>query len=791
MKKNIPIKIENLSRILKILSFILISLIVFLVKVPTAVAHDPHDVVSQVAISPTYHQDKTVFIIVRRNLFKSTNGGLSWQRIVKGLDNQVNLSSLAVAPQTKKTLFVLSPEDGVYKSEDEGNSWFKVNNGFKSLSLNLISVSPHSPDLVFAAGTEKGLYKTQNGGQSWEQIIDDEERIKITAIAFSPALKDEIILGDDRGIVYISNNEGNSWKPVFTIKNSGAITSIAISPNFSSDSTFWVGTEKGGIFKTSDRGISFTEVNKGLSDKSIKDLLISQNKDKKSTLFASTWQEGIFHSNDGATTWNKYSQGLTKHPQADQFKESHFSDLSISNTFEQDKTIFLGGFNGLFKSTDGGRHWSEIDTLSRAIVGLAVSPDYKNDSTVAIVTYLGEAYISHDKGSTWMAMNQGLELPRFTRSFKEPYQDPRRFFDIAFSPNYRLDKTIFTTLLWTKFLTYTDQNKYWQIVSLKRTARSLTIAVSPNFASDNTIYLLSQEGIIFKSTDHGKNFSSVGKVTRQKYNDSPFLVISPDFSADKTLFASGSKGVYKTVDGGVTWKCMTNNTPLIERSNIKLAISPNYKVDRTVIASTDEGLFITKNGGESWVKLEGVAYGGDSYLEGIAISPNYQNDRTFFVSARGKGLFKTEDNGNTFNQVGDNSISLALLNNFEGSSLPIKISPSYSTDKTIYGFGSSVTEIFRLIDGGKSWKTIKIPRAKVFELYEKKQYGLLGYINLAFYVYSSFFLRFVAALIVALSSYFLVGYLGLQRKLPFTKLQIKAVGAFAVFAIVFILLQML
>jgi photosystem II stability/assembly factor-like uncharacterized protein len=781
MKK---VKKESLAKIFKILSFILVSLTIFLIHVHGAIAHDPHDVVTEVTISPTYEQDRTAFINVRRNIFKSTDGGDSWQRIVNGLDNHINLASLTIAPQTKKILFVLAPENGIYKSTDEGNSWSKVNQGLSNLNLDLLSISPHSVDLVFATGIEKGLYKTQNGGQNWEPVMNDN--LKITAIAFNPQLKDELILGDNRGIIYLFDNGENSYQPLFTLKNTGAITAIAISPNFAEDRTFWVGTEKKGIWQTSDRGITFTEVNQGLSDKSIQDLVVLANKQQKATLLASTWQEGIFYSNNGAATWQKYSQGLTKHPQADQFKEPHFNQLSISQTFEQDRTIFLGGFNGLFKSTDGGQNWREIDTLSRAIVGLAVSPDYQHDSTVAVVTYLGEAYISQDKGTTWKALNQGLELPRFTNNFQEPYQDPRRFFDIAFSPNYRSDKTIFTTLLWNKFLVYKEQNQYWQIVSMNQTARSLTVAVSPDFAADNTIYLLSQAGIVFKSSDRGNHFNNVGKVTRQKNNDSPFLVISPNFTADKTLYASGSKGVYQTVDGGKSWQCVTENTPLMERSNLKLAISPNYKQDRTVMVSSDRGLFSTQDGGSNWVKLAEV---GDLYLEGIAISPNYQSDRTFWISARGKGLLKTEDNGNTFNQIGDNSISLSLLNNFEGSSLPIKISPAYATDRTIFGFGSTATEIFRSFDGGNNWETLKIPRAEVFELDEKREYGLLTYLKLAFFIYSHLILKLIAALVVALFSYFVLKYLNLHKKLPFTKLQIETVGTFIVFAIALMILK--
>ena len=82
--------------------------------------------------------------------------------------------------------------------------------------------------------------------------------------------------------------------------------------------------------------------------------------------------------------------------------------MRISDTFSKDKTIFLAAFDGLFKSTDGGQVWKKIDTLSaNIIVGLAISPSYSSDSTVAIATYLGGAYSSDDQGTTWSAIVNG------------------------------------------------------------------------------------------------------------------------------------------------------------------------------------------------------------------------------------------------------------------------------------------------------------------------------------------------------------------------------------------------
>ena len=388
--------------------------------------------------------------------------------------------------------------------------------------------------------------------------------------------------------------------------------------------------------------------------------------------------------------------------------------------------------------------------------------------------------MSNDGGTTWRTLYKGLELPRFTRNLEKvnANKDPRRFFDIAFSPNYSSDDTLFATILWTKFINSTNNGESWKLIQLSKEVRGITIVPSPDFASDKTIYLGNQQGIIYKSTDGGKSFSVVGSVDPRKSNDPPSLVISPDFSSDRTLYSSGLEGVYKTVNGGKTWQSITKGSDLMARNRIQLAISPNYQVDKTVLVGTDRGLFKTTDSGENWVKLAGSAYGGESYVESLAISPDYQNDHTFIVSVRGQGLFKTINGGETFTQTGDDSISLSGIHNVPSAYKSIVFSPSYALDKTIYGFGSSEAEVFKSTDGGGVWKALALPE---HENSQYDQYNLMTLISLSSYVYQGHFIRVLAALLAAISSYFLLGYLGLERKIPFGKSQIKVVGTFVVF----------
>ncbi len=669
-----------------------LSLILSVSNSNVAFAHAPHDVIDTLDISPTYSQNKTVFIIVRNNLLKSQNGGSTWKRIVNGLDNRSTaFSSLAFSP-TGNSLYLSSRGVGIYKSQDNGSSWTKINNGLGSLSINLVST--FADQTVFATGSQHSLYKTNNGGISWFQVI--KNTIPITAIASSPNSEHKLV-GDSRGVLYLSTDGGNIWSQRFHFLNSGAIRAIAISPNFSVDKTFFVGTSTGGIFKTVNGGTSFSAVNTNITDKDIRSLVLSPNYRADATIFASTWHQAVFRSTNGGNTWQKLSQGITTDPQADKHKVPHFKDLKISPTFAGDKTLFLAGFDGLFKSADGGLIWRQMDTLPKKLItGLALSPNYRNDSTVATTTYIGGFYKTINKGVTWTAINKNLLTTRIG--------------DLVFSPNYSVDNTIFS-YTYGFILKSIDRGGNWRKINCAGAAAPgfapSRIVLSPSFASDKTLYFGTQQGRVFRSINSGENcsiiFSTPGKYIRS-------LAISPSFSTDKTMYISiDTQGVYKTINGGSTWQAINNG--LTNKNILELAISPNYQLDKTIFLGTQVGLFKTTNAGQSWLKLPGSTYGGNSFIETVAVSPNYRSDRTVIVHVQGKGLFKSVDGGGTFVRIANNLLinnhALSNMDDFHSTGVPIQFSPSYSVDKTIYG--TSQEEIFQSNDGGNTWKIITIP----------------------------------------------------------------------------------
>ncbi len=704
-------------------------------------AHSPHDVIDSLELSPNYEKDQTIFIIISDHLRKSTDGGYSWKELVNGLDNKHLLSSIAISPSFKndKTLFVSSFGDGVYRTRDGGKTWKKVNQGLASHNIGLVAFSSAADNkTVLGAGSQSGLYRTQDEGENWLKVID---QAKITSLTFYPEPGNgHVLAGDSLGNLYHSADMGATWKIIFKDENWGAINSIAIASAIDNNPIIFVGTENRGVLKTIDGGASFIPLNNGLPDQAnIQSLSLAHDYKTHPIIFASTWNEAVFCSTDGGKNWEKYDKGLSKDSQADsdKYRSPHFRNIRISNFFNKDKTIFLGGFDGLFKTSNGELDWVQLETLPlRLIKGLSVSSGNRNNSTIAVVTYGGGAYITKEQGHKWIIANKGLRKTRLT--------------DIVFSPNYESNGTLFSA---HKYYILTSKNdghswgrnliipKSWRTelysylrsifrklrlpTSLNDKARDIIlneseksrpypsqIVISPNFNSDKIIYFGTRLNGIYKSVDGGINSTCIWRGIERKAVTS--LTISPEFPSDKTLFAGfRGKGVYKTNDGGANWEPANNglsfvsiweNSPdvhAITRKDTKLVISPAFKNDKTVFAGSSEGLFKTTDGARHWEKLEGSTDLKDCYIIGMAISPNYQNDQTLIIGVRGKGLFRSINGGATFNKIAPELIQKNYAIRW------IEFSKSYAKDKTIYA--ASEEELFRSEDRGNTWQIIRRP----------------------------------------------------------------------------------
>ncbi len=331
---------------------------------------------------------------------------------------------------------------------------------------------------------------------------------------------------------------------------------------------------------------------------------------------------------------------------------------------------FVGTDTFTYNAEDIPGVWSALGPGGLEARCMAVSPNWAADQTIALVA-------PHEVGSFFRTTDTGI-IWWWTRPQGDfPYD---LYFDaIALSPNYKygglgetgFDETVF--LSQSRFYRSTDSGETWSVNDT--VGNSWTIAVSPAFATDGTVFIGGNDDV-YKSVDGGVTFFAVSEGLPGGYNIP--LTISPNYLADQTIFVATYYGVHKSTNGGAQWSLTSDPFP-----SGGLCISPDYANDQTIFAGWEEdwpGEFHrSTDGGATW----SVVDAGDYTFSGLAISPNYANDRTLFAYGRTvywKGVVMSEDDGASWSDIGLTGLSDSASNNVQG----LVVSPDFSVDRTIF-----------------------------------------------------------------------------------------------------------
>ena len=118
---------------------------------------------------------KSLFLGAHTGLFRSQDGGRSWQRVaLPATHPHVDVMAIAVHARDPNTLYVGTHETGVFKSSDGATTWMEVNNGLAGLDVHGLAIDPSAPQKLHAAVREKGegIYRTSDGGVKWVRVDD-------------------------------------------------------------------------------------------------------------------------------------------------------------------------------------------------------------------------------------------------------------------------------------------------------------------------------------------------------------------------------------------------------------------------------------------------------------------------------------------------------------------------------------------------------------------------------------------------------------------------------------------
>jgi photosystem II stability/assembly factor-like uncharacterized protein len=722
---------------------IAITVCFLILMVPRTVsAHAPHDEVSAILVSPSYIRDGIVFAIVRYSILKSIDFGFTWRRLTRGLP-RCDFRELAISPSfaTDGCLFAASPAAGIFGSLDAGLSWEPLKNGLHDSHIVGITISHNfvRDRRLLALGYEGELFVTNDAGTHWRHLVCNG----IGRVSATGFVENSIAVGTFAGAIHASDDGGLNWQKFAQLDSDRTITCLASSGNPSRYSDLLIGSSNGCVALGStkkDRELRAA----GLAGHHVTSILLTSDRDNNPVLFATTWREAVFRSEDMGLSWQKHAAGLTTDRQADwpQFRRPHFKGLAVSGTFATDQTVFVGGFDGVFKSTDGGRSWREMrETLSTGlIVGMDIAAVSDADSRVAISTYLAGVY-GRSADDPWAMSDIDNESCRLS--------------DIASSPEYRSDKTIFALGNWDLFRSF-DGGQSWETTTLLRSARTLpqlksrfqstlrrmvpmlttccgkdrvarfkqwfacistragmdimgpgwggTFAVSPHFSIDRTLFIGGPLGVL-RSQDGGISFESVFQLAGSHVRS---LVVSPDFPCDGTVFVAYEQQLYRSIDRGSTWQLWYQGQNLVSP---RLVISPAYSQDQSLFLGADSGLWRSTDSGKTWRQLTIATVAADASIDGLAISPNFHNDHEIVVHVCGKGLFHSHNEGNTFTPIQIENVipspAASHMMGFPDRASLIRFSPHYANDKTI--FISSMEDLLKSADSGKTWELVRRP----------------------------------------------------------------------------------
>lgn len=169
-------------------------------------------------------------------VYKSEDGGRTWKNM--GLKQSEHIGRIVIDPRDSKVIYVAAQgplwaeggDRGLFKSTDGGETWTKLLSGEKYAGVNDISLDPRNPDVMVAStwqrhrqvwgylagGPESALHRSTDGGKTWKKLSgvpEGEGRIGLARSSSHPDIVYALVeASNNRGGVYRSSDNGVSWE---------------------------------------------------------------------------------------------------------------------------------------------------------------------------------------------------------------------------------------------------------------------------------------------------------------------------------------------------------------------------------------------------------------------------------------------------------------------------------------------------------------------------------------------------------------------------------------------------
>ncbi len=561
----------------------------------------PRDTVTTIEFDPA---DSGVMYIGtdKAGLFKSIDGGLSWQPSSAGLE-RTWIYSHVIDPQNPQVQYVATLLGGVFKSIDSGANWTPITDNLSTgwEWISLVAIDPNDSQHLYYTQASQ-IFESKNGGTSWEEIHNNG--------TCPDHIVGLIVHPNDSDILYSSHEKqlGNNCDSGIYTSTDGGQNWTFIGAPLPAPGRIWGGFERWNLALG------------GL---------------KSETLFAYDGRM-LFRSSDNGNTWN----GV---------QTPNCSAIAVDP--QNGLSAFCADLSSIYHSLDGGNSWvlqSHIDikqSFDQTIRTIAVSP-----LTSEIVLVGGPGlWQSKDAGKSFEARNSGLAAVS-----SEIGIDPSELSSLQLQVSGTCD-----------FFQSSDGARTWEqmaehscYMGFSSDLPTIPVSQKPDslFAHPTipeklfAVYGRDQAPFIFISDNGGKNWrasAGMGSIADGK------IFFGND--QGKRVYAVGDLDTFRSDDAGETWRNCAMTGTWSARASSRMIIDPN-NADHITLATRGNGVLVSKDGCQSWHKSNNGL--GSLFVNTLAFDT--KNPETIYAGTDGGGYIST-DSGQTWRQVNDGLLGATVI----------------------------------------------------------------------------------------------------------------------------------
>lgn len=495
----------------------------------------PDHRVSIVRVSPA--NPLSVLVTTPSGIFSSADGGLSWKAPTASPAGSVTLLEADAAGRW----YAATDAFGVFRSDDDGRSWKPARSGLPAGSVGLfpevwgLAVAPQDGTVFVAfgrfgfAGTP-AVFRSTDHGETW-QPAGAALTQPAGPVAVDSTDSRTVYAADSGGRLFRSTNSGTSWAPVLEgpaalIRGGSAAREVF---------TVVVSAANVSLLRSIDAGASWQSTRIGNNVPS----------DLTSTHQGALVADGI----EGVAMYDVATGALKSSALA----ASLHSGITVTTA---GSVITSAVGDGLFRSTDGGTNWTRYEGTLAPAFQLA-SPVVLAGRHIGTPVFAGASAplglsLSDDDGSSWRPANIGMAHGDQTAPV----------ISVAFSPSAPC--TAYAGGEAAGVFLSKDCGNSWSATAAPFSGLSLpsvsALAVDP--LDSRTVYagLSTFPFGIVKSVDGGETWSEAN-AGLDGGGRPRIQAILADARSSGTLFAGTSNGVFKTVDGGISWERLALGLP--------------------------------------------------------------------------------------------------------------------------------------------------------------------------------------------------------------------------------------